>query len=149
MRRGMVAVAAVLLLATVLCGCGGGSSGAPPITGPPAIVFTHVPDYGTWGDPLKGRAKNVHAADAKVMVFIKVEGNWWVKPYYNSPFTPLSTDLSWACSITTGGIDQQATEIRAYLLASTYPESTTLPVDPESNANDDVLAMVSVTRTPK
>ena len=118
------------------------------INGPPAITFTHVPDYGTWGDPLKGSVQNVLPGTAKVMVFIKVRGGWWVKPYFDTPFSPIDSAMNWVCSITTGGVDQEATEIRAYLLDINYPYSTAMPVDPDADANDMVWAMASVTRSP-
>lgn len=119
-----------------------------PFDGPPTIEFTFVPEYGSYED-LQGKVKNVNPRGYAVAVYIKVGSSWWTKPYWNSPKTPIGTDGAWTCDITTGGIDQTATVIRAYLIRADYDPplapSMGLPPDPP---NDNVLAMVEVTRTP-
>jgi hypothetical protein len=45
-----------------------------------------------------------------------VGGSWWVKPYGNSPTVSIASDGTYSVDYTTGGIDQQATEIKQYLL---------------------------------
>lgn len=118
--------------------------------GPPDIQFTYVPPYGSF-DNLKGLVTGgVNPGRLAVAVYIKVEGRWWTKPYWDRPLTPINADGTWECDITTGGIDQQATEIRAYLVRAGYrpplaPQEG-LPPDPPT---EDVLAMAKAIREPK
>lgn len=113
------------------------------IAGPPSIEFTSVPAYGSF-DNIRGRVRNVLPNDAKVVVFIYVVGRWWPKPYANTPFTPIRADGTFECDITTGGVDQLATEIRAYLVRKDYDNQLQLPPDP---VTADVWAMASATRS--
>lgn len=121
------------------------------IDGPPSIELTYVPPYGTLNDPngtldhLRGRVRNVLPGTAKVIVFIRVRGNWWVKPYFGSPFTPINRDDTFVTDIHTGGVDEEATEIRAYLVSKDYETDFNLPPDP---VTDQVWTMTSATRTP-
>jgi len=85
---------------------------------PPAIEFTHVPPYGSF-ENLQGRVRCVEPARYKVAVYIYVSG-WWTKPYWTSPLMPIGDDGSWACPITTGGTDQLATRIAAFLVPNGY-----------------------------
>jgi len=134
---------AVLIFFVLLAGCGGG--GQPPtIAGPPAIEFSRVPQYGSF-DNLQGRVRGVNTADVKVICIIYVVGRWWVKPYYASPFTPVRPDGTFTTDVTTGGVDEQATEIRAYLVAKDYEYTGLLPPDPPS---EKVLAMAKAIRSP-
>ena len=83
------------------------------------IGFTHVPAYGVWGDPLRGYVSCAALAKHKVAVFIYVSG-WWTKPYWDSPLISIDRDGSWSTDITTGGIDEQATRIAAFLVPNGY-----------------------------
>jgi len=117
--------------------------------GPPNIQFTYVPPYGSF-DNLKGLVTGgVNPERLAVAVYIKVEGRWWTKPYWDRPLTPINVDGSWECDITTGGIDQLATEIRAYLVRAGYKPPLApqegLPPDPPT---EDVLAMAKAIREP-
>ncbi|MEM3526700.1 MAG: glycosyl hydrolase family 17 protein, partial [Candidatus Jordarchaeaceae archaeon] len=87
--------------------------------GDPSIEFTYVPPYGSYNN-LIGRVYHVRPADHKVVVYIKVDGNWWIKPYQASPLTVINSDGSWTCDITTGGNDALATEIAAFLIPEEY-----------------------------
>ncbi len=89
----------------------------------PVILFTSVPKYGSSAN-LYGSVANVNPADFSVVVFIKVNNLYWVKPSYLSPRTPIDAEGCWKLDITTGGNDPNATEILAYLV----PLSYTLPV---------------------
>ena len=97
----------------------------PPVTSPvippgnPTLEFTWVPPIGSEAD-LLGRALNVKPADYRVAVYIRVGEGWWTKPYDFSPLTPLGSDGSWSCDITTGGDDPRATAIKAYLVPAGY-----------------------------
>jgi len=82
------------------------------------IEFTYVPPYGSFDDIL-GQARCVEPADYKVAVYIYVSG-WWTKPYWASPLTPIQSDGSWTADITTGGTDQLATKIAAFLVPNGY-----------------------------
>jgi exo-beta-1,3-glucanase (GH17 family) len=115
--------------------------------GNPGIEFTYVPPYGSF-DNLKGLVTDAAPGDFEVAVYIYVSG-WWTKPYWSSPLTSIRSDGSWICDITTGGIDQKATKIAAYLLPAGYNPplmygNVSLPTELDSNA----VAKVEVKRTP-
>jgi exo-beta-1,3-glucanase (GH17 family) len=120
-------------------------SGNEIIGGPgnPTIEFTYVPPYGSF-DNLRGQVNHVKPADYRVVVYIQVASNWWIKPYWLSPLTIIQPDGSWVCDITTGGIDETATEITAYLVHVGYNPPTQPSADLEQNA----VAKSQVTRSP-
>jgi exo-beta-1,3-glucanase (GH17 family) len=116
-------------------------------SGPPHIEFTYVPPYGSFAN-LKGKVTGVNPSDYKVAVYIYV-GGWWTKPYWSSPLTTIQSDGTWTCDITTGGQDQNATKIAAYLVPNGYNPplmygGQTLPDELEQNS----VAKVEVTRLP-
>lgn len=86
---------------------------------PPAIGLTYVPKYGST-ENLQGRVLNADPKDFAVAVYIEVDGGWWTKPYWDSPVTKINNDKTWVCDITTGGIDETATRIVAYLIPRNY-----------------------------
>ena len=81
-----------------------------------------------------------------IVCYIYVAG-WWVKPTFANPKTPINPDGTWTCDITTGGIDQLATRIAAFLVPISYPPlpggEQTLPGRLYANA----LAYIIVERT--
>ena len=91
---------------------------SPSLASEPIIEFTYVPPYGSFED-LTGQVWNVNPPDYKVAVYIYVSG-WWTKPYWDYPLTPINNDGTWTCDITTGGIDQNATKIAAFLVPDGY-----------------------------
>lgn len=114
---------------------------------PLAIEFTYVPPYGSFED-LQGQVQCVEPADYKVAVYVYVSG-WWTKPYWDSPLTPIQDDDSWTCDITTGGTDQLATKITAFLVPNGYNPplmsgGQTLPTELFENA----VASAMVEREP-
>jgi exo-beta-1,3-glucanase (GH17 family) len=118
----------------------------PGGTGAAVIEFTIVPAIGSF-DNLRGQVWHVEPDQHGVAVYIKVNGGWWTKPYWNNPVTAISCDGSWVCDITTGGDDAQATDIAAFLIPLTYtPPSATwagvLPVELYTNS----LANIEVPR---
>ncbi len=140
----MCFVIAILIVVSV--GCDGCDRKKIEVTGPPEIHLTYIPPIGSF-ERLKGEVRNVDPNSVAVAVYIFVEGNWWTKPYWNAPKTPVKRDGTWLCNITTGGNDPMATKIRAYLIRKDYnpplaPQEG-LPPDPPTS---DVLAMVEVTR---
>jgi hypothetical protein len=83
-----------------------------------------VPPYGSF-DNLQGQVLHVNPADYKVVVYIYVPacGNngWWgPKPYWEFPLTNINNDGSWTTDITTGGCDEDATQIAAFLVPNGY-----------------------------
>jgi hypothetical protein len=88
-----------------------------------AIEFTYVPPYGSYGY-LVGQALCDNPSDYSshaVAVYIWVPPyGWWTKPSWVSPLTPLAPDGTWICDIATGGQDQYATRIIAFLVPRTY-----------------------------
>jgi len=100
----------------------------PPTTPPPVnppqctIKFTSVPEYGSFDD-LQGRVvciEPVQFDKYRIVIYIKVGGGWWIKPDTAHKLTLIRIDGSWTADITTGGIDQNATEIVAFLVPSSY-----------------------------
>jgi exo-beta-1,3-glucanase (GH17 family) len=87
--------------------------------GTPTLGFTFVPAYGTFSD-LQGQALHVAPTDYNVTACIQVAGRWWTKPTAASPLTPIGPDGRWTVDITTGGIDEKATAIAAFLLPAGY-----------------------------
>lgn len=118
----------------------------PDGSGDPSIEFVSVPPYGSIAN-LKGKVLHVDPSDYKVAVYINVNGGWWTKPYWSQPLTSIQCDGEWSADITTGGSDQNARIISAYLLPNWFnPPSmsggSTLPQWLEDNA----VAKVSATR---
>ncbi|MFH1225911.1 MAG: PQQ-binding-like beta-propeller repeat protein [bacterium] len=89
-------------------------------TGTPGMEYTYVPAYGSTSN-LEGKAYGVNFSDYKVVVYINVPDSyptgWWVKPYYNNPYTTIDVNTGeWICDITTNTYDSKANIIRAYLI---------------------------------
>lgn len=112
----------------------------------PVIEFTYVPPCGSF-ENLKGKVLNVIPSDYKVAVYIRVDQGWWNKPTWANPLTPIQDDGSWICDITTGGNDQDATEIAAYCVKNGYnpPEMSGQCALPEE-LDEDSVAKVKVVR---
>ena len=110
--------------------------------GDPEIVFTTTPPVGGFAK-LQGRARHVVPADHNVAVYIKVAGGWWTKPTHATPETAIRIDGRWTCDITTGGNDETATQVAAFLIPATYAPpaaqgEATLPPALASHAVDSV-----------
>jgi hypothetical protein len=89
------------------------------LPGGPAVAFTEVPPYGSFSN-LKGQVSGVEFDQHNVAVVIRVRGGWWTKPYWATPTTPISADGSFETDVTTGGVDQEATDIVAYLVPTGF-----------------------------
>ena len=116
-----------------------------PLPGGPGTLsfnFTSVPPMGS-SNNLKGNLLHVLPSDYKVFCWINVNGFWWPKPTFAEPLTKITANGSWECDITTGGGDTTATEIRAYLVTSSYV--WTSGVIPSVNGRD-VVAMIVAKR---
>lgn len=84
------------------------------------IEFTYVPPFGS-SDNLQGAVFGVDPDDYKVLVCICITPyGWWTKPYADQPLTSLCSDGTWTCDITTGGQDECATQIVAFLVPNGY-----------------------------
>lgn len=81
---------------------------------PPSIELTYVPAFGS-SEMLQGKVTNADPDSYDVAVYIFV-GGWWTKPYWDSSVTTIRKDGTWISEIVTGGSDERATEIRAYLI---------------------------------
>ncbi|NUQ22522.1 MAG: hypothetical protein HUU34_01100 [Saprospiraceae bacterium] len=88
-------------------------------TMPPVLTFVSVPPIGSNAN-LKGSVAGVNPVEHIVAVYIKVGGQWWVKPYSASRKIPIDEHGCWVVDITTGGSDPNATEIAAFLLPAGY-----------------------------
>ncbi len=112
--------------------------------GNPKIEFTYVPPYGSF-DNIKGQVWHVTPDKYKVVVYIYVAGNWWIKPYLDKPLTNINCDGTWTTDITTGGIDERATKIIAYLIPAGYnPPLSYNKLELEQNS----VSWVEVSRIP-
>ena len=110
------------------------------VEGPSTTEFTDVPPIGSF-ENLQGITYRVNHVVYSVVVYIKVDGTWWVKPYLNQPLTTIRPDGTWTCDITTGGHDQDATEIRAFVVSADYDAD--LHLLPEEG---DYIAWIGVVR---
>lgn len=84
-------------------------------TGSPSLTFTSVPNYGS-NRNLHGKTNVSKPSEYGVAVYIGVSNRWWTKPTWENPVTKIRRDKSWVCDITTGGIDERANRIVAYLI---------------------------------
>jgi exo-beta-1,3-glucanase (GH17 family) len=124
-------------------------SGTQVVGGPgaPQISFTAVPPiHSTTDDLLHGQVSHVAPASYRVAVYIFVGGGWWTKPTFANPTTTIDPDGTWVCDIVTGGNDQDATKIHAFLIASDYtpPQGNGQPSLPDLTGHE--FAELEVTR---
>lgn len=114
----------------------------------PSLELTSIPAYGSFLN-LKGFARGVDPAQARVAVYIRVHGGWWTKPYWDAPTIELAADGFFSVSITTGGQDEHATEIATFLVAAdAYPPGLKGDSELPAELFEKALAHVSVTRSP-
>lgn len=120
----------------------------PQLCTTPEITFTHVPTYGSFDD-LRGRAECIAPADYRIAVYIYVSG-WWTKPTWAMSTTIIGVNGDWVTDITTGGSDQFATRIAAFLIPKGYTPPAmsggqVLPIELFANS----LAHLIVERVPE
>jgi hypothetical protein len=122
--------------------------------GRPSLDFTSVPPWGSTFGPLVGVLHGVsNPADYRVAVFIYVGAGWWNKPRWDAPLTPLIVnqdgDVVFITNIVTGGIDEQATRIAAYLVPDgvTPPRLAGAPTIP-NDFTAEAVASAEAARTP-
>lgn len=133
----------------------GGARGTISITveelpggpGTPAIELTTVPPYGSTTGRLAGRILHVAPERHHVAVYIRVASGWWTKPYWATPATIPKSDGTWTCNIVTGGRDELATEIRAFVLpASVAPPLASGQASLPAGLTESALASVTARR---
>lgn len=123
--------------------------GLPGGPGTPSLVFTSVPAIGSQ-ENLEGRVYHVVPDEHRVATLIRVDGLLWTKPTAAAPATTLGPASGYfTVDLTTGGSDDQATEILCYLVPASYAIPIVLgasktPPDLVAAA----LASLSVVRTP-
>jgi hypothetical protein len=110
--------------ANISASSGSITSSAPSVitVASPTIHITSVPNMGQEGSAT-GNVVGVLPSNCSkyaVAVFIKVGSGWWTKPYSASPLTTIQSSGTWTARITTGGHDEDATEIIAYLVPSGF-----------------------------
>lgn len=82
----------------------------------PGISIDGSSPIGTVDGYAWGSVRGVEPADYLAEVYIKVSGGWWTKPTWAEPFTPIQSDGTWRTDIVTGGHDEDATHIAAFLV---------------------------------
>jgi hypothetical protein len=111
------------------------------------MEFTRVPAPGSYVN-LNGVVRDVDPEKFRIAVYIRVLGGWWTKPYWDAPATPIAPDGTFSVNITTGGQDDQASDVAAFLIpAEYYPPG--LRGEPELPAEllQKALARTDVTRS--
>ena len=87
-----------------------------------SVEFTYVPPYGSFSN-LQGKVYGVNPATNRIAVFIYLNGaGWFTKPTCGTPLTTIQTNGTWTADITTGGIDQNATRIAAYVVPASFSQ---------------------------
>ncbi|NMB61168.1 MAG: hypothetical protein GYA18_02360 [Chloroflexi bacterium] len=88
----------------------------------PNLMITHIPPLDDSFADLEGIALHVNPDDYRVIVYIYVPGagGWWIKPTLDYPYTEIDAYGYWSTAIFTGGIDDQATRIAAFLVPYDY-----------------------------
>jgi hypothetical protein len=87
-------------------------------------------------------------ADHKVVCYIKVGTRWWIKPFQHLPLTVIEANSTWVCDVTTGGSDETATELVAFLVTNGHQPVIALGTSniPISVNGKDVLAEAGAKR---
>lgn len=119
-----------------------------------SIEFNSVPPYGSFNN-LQGKVYGVNPATHRIAVFIYVTGaGWFTKPSCGAPLTTIQADGTWTADITTGGIDQNATRIAAYVVPVSFSQPCVtdefcLPagVDQQAIANRSTTRVDPATRS--
>lgn len=109
-------------LGSALYGATSADTWSPTIpggAGAPSLEFTSVPALSSTA-ALLGRVEHILPSQYRVVVYIKVQNTWWIKPYEAAPLTAISSDGTWSCAIVTGGNDALASTISAFLVPANF-----------------------------
>jgi hypothetical protein len=85
----------------------------------PRVSFVYVPKYLEKGH-LVGKVENIDPKNHKVMAFIEVSSQWWVKPTWDSPRTTIRDDGMFDINIVTGGYDEMAERVYLVVVRNSY-----------------------------
>lgn len=121
-------------------------NGLPGGPGTPTVTLTYVPPYGSF-NRLEGQVLHASPGANKIVLFIYAAGAWYIKPLASSPQTIILPDGTWSSSITTGGIDQYATKITAFLYPNSYIPGSWSYYSLPSELFQNALAYVQIDRT--
>jgi len=118
--------AALVLLCSLLCGCGLLKGKTEP-----SIEFTKVPAAGVGGsqkvDVIAGRATGVRPGQ-RVVLYTRSAELWWVQPFTSRPFTRIEDNSRWKSETHLG------TEYAALLVEPGYVPSDTVESLPPTGA---------------
>lgn len=111
------------------------------VLGPPAIKIDSVGNIGDMVASASGTSTGVgvDSEHCVVVVYINVRGRFWIKPTYLNPLTVIEADGSWTCNIRTGGEDEIATEVWAFLWNISDGDPPVMGNAPELPISLDVL----------
>ncbi len=94
-----------------------------PIPPEPGIKIDGVSPLGTEDGWVWGSVTGVNPNEYAVAVYILVGNGWWNKPFWKPAKTPIKSDMTWICDITTDGgqgNDKNATKVAVYLIPVNY-----------------------------
>lgn len=105
----------------------------------PKLTIRNASHIGAANGRASGKVSGVNFKKYGVVVVIKVRGEYWGKPYWDQPITKISSSGNWSCDITTGGVDEEATEVLAFLVLKSYDPpliggDSEIPSDLETNS---------------
>jgi len=111
----------------------------PGGAGAATVAFTAVPALGS-SDRVRGLEQHAAPSTSAVVLYIHVAGyGWVVKPSLAGALTLVGCDGSWAADYVTGGNDQNADDVVAFLIPRSYSPpllagADTLPNELYANA---------------
>jgi len=93
----------------------------------PSIKLTNVCPYGDANCVASGTVSGVNYADYCAACYIQVDEVWWTKPTLAQPCSPINSDGTFSCDITTGGCDLYATAVVAHLMPKSIQPTICFP----------------------
>jgi len=95
---------------------------ALPGSGAPSVDISYTAPFAECGEA-RGTASGIDYSDYRVALLIYIPGSgWWSKPYCEPRVIAIDGQGNWSSTICSGGIDNTATVVEAYLIpASAYP----------------------------
>jgi uncharacterized protein (TIGR03437 family) len=142
---------AIVLMIALLSSSPVATRAARGQTDSPGLVITSIPDYGsTSATILRGRVTNIGPdkyGDYKLAVMVAIEGlGYYSKPFCNPLFTAINSDGAWSANIVTGGVDELATTIVAYLMRAGFQTTCVLGGSDLSSFDREAVAKVVINR---
>ena len=112
----------------------------------PIVKLINIPKKGD-SSALKGQVDGLEVyGEYRIVLYILVDGHYWIKPYANSPLTLINDTGEFTVSYNTGGNDINTTEFGVFLVKKGYSPpvilgASTLPVELYKNALASVIGM--------